>query len=42
MNKKARLRDPVERPEAKKEQIEDRPASVADMHWGSALASLRT
>lgn len=41
VNKKAKLKQPVERPEPKKQQVEDKPSSVADMRWGNALASLR-
>lgn len=42
VNKKAKLRHPVERPEPKKQTIEQRPESVAEMRWGDALTSLRS
>jgi len=42
VNKKAKLKHPVERPEPKKQQVEDKPSSVADMRWGDALAAVRT
>lgn len=43
VNKRAKLKHPVERPDPKKhKQVEDKPASVADMRWGDALASLGT
>lgn len=42
VNKKAKLSHPVERPEPKKQTIERRPESVADMRWGDALTSLHS
>lgn len=39
-NKKAKLKNPVERPGGKK-TIEQRPKSVADMRWGDALNALK-
>ena len=40
VNKKAKLRHPVERPDPKSKPIEVRSKSVADMQWGSALSRL--
>lgn len=43
VNKKARLKHPVERPEPKKTTPkEHRPKSVADMRWGEVLADMRS
>lgn len=42
VNKKARLKDPVERPDPKKKPVEDKPSTVADMRWGDALAALNS
>lgn len=40
VNKKAKLRHPVERPDPKSKPVEVRSKSVADMQWGSALSRL--
>lgn len=39
-NKKAKLKNPVERPDPKAKPVEVRSKSVSDMQWGSALSQL--
>lgn len=39
-NKKAKLKNPVERPDPKSKPVEVRSKSVSDMNWGSALSRL--
>ena len=40
VNKKAKLKNPVERPDPKSKPVEVRSRSVADMQWGNALSQL--
>jgi len=39
-NKKAKLKNPVERPDPKSKPVEVRSKSVSSMNWGSALSRL--